>query len=338
MSLISVKNSKKYNFTDVDNVYVNVDIYNQNSEIIDAVFEVTRAGNILDNPSDYELAIVRFSVPTINIPIMVLDSSKDYKISLDADGTIFTQNVTWISNTNSPSSQFYIRNYQEFIDSLNQALSLLHTSALTAIPPIPTYPNTPAPYFRLDEGGLVNFVIPTLLATDPDIRWYVNSELQAIIPTISYIENINGGNQRFQIVTKDNKNNTEVISAVSYYVMKSESSPLFLWNDFQNLVFTSNSIPIVPELLGTSVQNTRRVLTDFNPPSQEFDRSPLQYFPQGPLRFYNLKFTQPLNTIDLAVSWIDKAGRLFPVKLARYDNLSVKILFKRKNTQFFGYE
>lgn len=334
MSVITVKNSKKYNFTDVDNVYVNVDIYNQNSEIIDAVFEVTRAGNILDNPSDYELAIVRFSVPTKNIPILVLDSSKDYKISVDVNGTILTQNVTWISNTNSPSSQFYIRNYQEFIDSLNQALSLLHTSAQA----VPGYTGTQAPYFRLDEGGLVNFVIQTILGDDLDIKWYVNSELQAIIPTISYIENINGGNQRFQIVTKNNKNNTETINSVACYVMKSESSPLFLWNDFQNLVFTSNSIPIVPELLGTSVQNTRRVLTDFNPPSQVFDRSPLQYFPQGPYRLYDLKSTQPLNTIDLAVSWIDKKGRLFPVKLARYDNLSVKILFKRKGTAFTSYE
>lgn len=334
MSLISTKDSKKYNFTDVDNVYVNVDIYNQNSEIIDAVFEVTRAGNYLDNPSDYELAIVRFSVPTVNIPIMVLDSSKAYKVSVNVNGTIETRDVTWISNTNSPSSQFYIRNYQEFIDSLNQALSLLHTAAQA----LPGYTGTQAPYFRLDEGGFVNFVIQTLLGDDSDIKWYVNNDLQAIIPTISYIENINGGNQRFQIVTKNNKNNTETINSVACYVMKSESSPLFLWNDFQNLVFSSNSIPIVPELLGTSVQNTRRVLTDFNPPSQEFDRSPLQYFPQGPLRWYSLKSTQPLNTIDLSVSWIDKAGRLFPVKLARFDNLSVKILFKRKNTQFAGYE
>ena len=115
--------------------------------------------------------------------------------------------------------------------------------------------------------------------------------------------------------------------------MKSESSCLFLWNDFQNLLFQSNTIPVVPELLGTSTQNTRRVLTDFNPQASFFDRTPLQFFPQGPLRWYDLKSSQPLNQIDLIVSWVDKAGKLYPINLLREDTLSVKILFRRKGNE-----
>lgn len=333
MSVITTKD-KKYNFNDVNFVYQNIDIFNNTPNTIDAVFETTRTGAILDNPSDYELAIVRFLVPTKNIPIMILDPpSKNYKVSVDFNGFIFVEDVLWIPNNNCPETQYWVSTYQEFIDAINLALLNAYTAVKSAYP---AYPGTQAPYFRLD-GTLVNFVAEQVIAV-PNVKWFLNNELQSIIPTISYNLNCNGGLQSYQIVIKDNKNNSETISGVQVYVMVSESSCLFLWNDFQNLLFQSNSIPIVPELLGTSTQNFRRVLTDFNPPSQLFDRTPLQFFPQGPLRFYDLKSTQPLNTIDLAVSWIDKAGRIRPMKLAQNDNLSVKILFKRKGAELSYYQ
>ena len=128
MSLISVRNSKKYNFTKNDYIYYNVNIYNDKDEDLEAKFNATRVENILDNPSDYELAIVRFSVPTINIPIFILDSNKQFTHSLRYKGKEYTEPITWISNTNEPEKQGYIWNFQEFIDSFNQALSNLYDS------------------------------------------------------------------------------------------------------------------------------------------------------------------------------------------------------------------
>ena len=339
MSIIQTRNAKAYTFTKDSNVYYNVEISNFSSETISAVFESTRTANILDNPNDYELAIVRFSVPTKSIPILILDpDSKNYKVSIDYKGTIITEDVVWIPNNDCATTQYWISTYQEFIDSVNNAFETIFTSIVLADP---TYPGTRAPYFRLD-GNLVNFVAEQVIDStlNPDLKWFFNNELQAIIPTISYNLNCLGGNQSYQIVIKDNKNNSETIGVVASYVMVSESSCLFLWNDFQTLIFQSNSIPIVPELLGTSVQNTRRVLTDFNPQATFFDRTPLQFFPQGPLRWYDLKSSQPLNQIDLAVSWGDKAGRLYPINLLRNDSLSVKILFRKKGTQhqYSGYD
>lgn len=333
MSVITLGKSKLYNFSDADNIYQNIDIYNNTNQTIDATFEATRTAPILDNPSDYELAIVRFLVPTKNIPIMILDPpSKNYKVSCDYNGYIVTTNVVWIPNNNCPETNYWVSTYQEFIDAINLALQTTFTQVKTAFP---AYPGTQAPYFRLD-GELVNFVAEQSIAV-PSVRWYLNSDLQAIIPTISYNLNCFGGNLSYQIVIKDNRNNSEIVGGVPVFVMISESSCLFLWNDFQNLLFQSNSIPIVPELLGTSVQNTRRVLTDFNPPSQIFDRTPLQFFPQGPLRFYDLKSNSPLSAIDLTVSWIDKSGRIRPMRLAPKDNLSVKILFRKKSTVYKNY-
>ena len=328
MSLIQTRNSKAYSFTKNENVYYNIDIFNPDNATQPAVFDSTRASNILDNPNEYELAIIRFSVPTKSIPIMILEPTvKDYKISVIYNGFVETKDVEWISNNNCPETQYWVSTYQEFIDSLNKALLECYTNIVLADP---TYPGTQAPYFVL-EGDLVNFYAEQAIdSTTSGVKWYVNSVLQSIIPTISYNLDCFGGNQTFQIVVKDNKNNKETIDGVPLYAMKSESSCLFLWNDFQNLLFQSNTIPVVPELLGTSTQNTRRVLTDFNPQASFFDRTPLQFFPQGPLRWYDLKSSQPLNQIDLIVSWVDKTGKLYPINLLREDTLSVKILFRRK--------
>ena len=116
--------------------------------------------------------------------------------------------------------------------------------------------------------------------------------------------------------------------------MYSESSPLFLWSDFKTIVFISQSIPIVPEYIGGSNQVSRRVLTDFEPQNALFDRSDIQYFLQGALRYYDLKSTQPLNTIDIQIWWSDKLGRLFPLQLAKYDTATIKIEFRNKKARF----
>jgi hypothetical protein len=332
MSIIQTRNSKAYTFTKNENVYYNIDIFNPDGITQPAVFDSTRTSNILDNPNEYELAIIRFSVPTKSIPIMILDPiTKNYKVSVEYNGFVETQDVSWIPNNNCPTTQYWISTYQEFIDSINLALLNCYTNIVLADP---TYPSVQAPYFRLD-GNLVNFVAEqSINSATSGVKWFMNTELQTIIPTISYNLNcVGAGNLSFQIVVKDNKNNKEVIDDIPVFVMVSESSPLFLWNDFQNLLFQSNTIPVVPELLGTSVQNTRRVLTDFNPQASFFDRTPLQFFPQGPLRWYDLKSSQPLNQVDLIVSWADKAGKLYPIELLRYDTLSVKILFRRKGNK-----
>lgn len=336
MSLVRVKNARPYNFTRNDYVYYNVNIFNEQDETIEAKFSENRSAPILDNPSNYELAIVRFSVPTINLPILILDNTKNYQISVRFNGSEFTKQVVWISNTNNPKLQNYIWNYQELVNSFNKALTECYNDIKAAQP---TYPGTEAPYFEIDNNAdnLVNFVGEQVINIDTSgVSYHINKELQALLPTISYTEDVSGGVSNpfyYTIILRDDKNQAEVRNGKNVYVMYSESSPLFLWNDFKTIVFTSNSIPIVPEILGSDRQITRRVITDFEPESGFDDRTPIQFFPQGPLRWYSLKSTQPLTEIDISVSWQDKAGRLFPIGLAKFDNVSVKILFRNKSVR-----
>jgi hypothetical protein len=333
MSLISVRNSKSYKFTNNDYVYYNVNITNKNNNNILASFNSTRVDEILDNPSNYELAIVRFSVPSINIPILTLDNTKNFTQSIKYKGQQYTEPVTWINNTNSPEKQNMIWNFQELINSFNLSLSKLYDSLRLDFPADPVLNNNSYWTLSTDTENLVNFNMPDIQILGVDkVDIYMNKQLQSYIPTISYIEDTSQGDTSdfyYKIVVSDNFNNVEN----NIITMYSESSPLFLWSDFNTIVFISQSIPVSPEFIGTDTQVTRRILTDFQPENSLFDRSDIQYFPQGPLRYYDLKSTQPLRTVDLQVWWEDKLGRLYPLQLAKYDSVSVKIEFRNKRVR-----
>ena len=86
-----------------DNIYYNVTIKKNDTNGGKAIFSENRVEPIVDNPSDYELAVVRFSVPAVNIPIMYFDSEpgkldKDFKVSMTYDGVTETKDLVWIPN------------------------------------------------------------------------------------------------------------------------------------------------------------------------------------------------------------------------------------------------
>ena len=65
--------------------------------------------------------------------------------------------------------------------------------------------------------------------------------------------------------------------------------------------------------------------------SEITNRQSYQYFPQGPLRFYDLNGNSNLSEIDLSVFWEDKKGNLTLLQLVEGDTLSIKILFRKKH-------
>jgi hypothetical protein len=112
--------------------------------------------------------------------------------------------------------------------------------------------------------------------------------------------------------------------------MTEEYSTLFLWNDLQKIILETDSIPTAPELLGSQTNKTRKIITDFEPLSQINDRSTIQFFPQGALRFYDLISNYPLTNMNVKIYWADKAGTQYPIYLNNTDNLTIKLYFKKK--------
>ena len=126
-----------------------------------------------------------------------------------------------------------------------------------------------------------------------------------------------------------NITNVQTINGVQYLIAEEEYRSLFLWNDFKSLIFET-SMPVITENNGAQKNEFRQILTDFEPLEAINDRSAIQYYPQGSLRFYEMTSNYPLNRVSVRISWETKSGSVFPIRLNNKDVLTMKIYFKKK--------
>ena len=327
---------------EVNNVYYNIRIVKKlQDRFTPAVYSVNRVSPIIDVPNDYELAVVRFSIPASNIPIMVWGnspydsktnpSSKVDKLSitLSYDGLDVTEILQFIPNT--IGNDIYgntIWNYQEFIDIINVALDNAFTTLKTAKP---LAPPTEAPYMTFNaQSELCSLYAQQLYdTTTTTILIYFNNPLYQFFPSFQAFGLDPSLPKAYQILVKDNKNNTP-ISPVGYYVMLQEYTTLSLWNDFTTIVFETDTLPVEPEFQPSQNDTTRRIITDFEPLADINNRQAFQYFGSGWKRYYDLKSAYPLSSVDIKVYWEDRDGKLYPVYLGVDEALTMKILFRRK--------
>ena len=126
----------------------------------------------------------------------------------------------------------------------------------------------------------------------------------------------------------------------------SEVCSIDAWNPVASIVFTSNTLPIIPSqtspaklynsssngLSSSGVANITSILSDFEIPISSTNqyRSEISYIPQGEYRLIDMYSNQDIFKIDLNVYWKDKLGNLIPLLLEPGCSASVKILFRSK--------
>ncbi len=144
------------------------------------------------------------------------------------------------------------------------------------------------------------------------------------------------------------KDDGNTLTGVSYDIPQEFNSAVE-WSTFNNLIFSTNNIPIRSEYLQTNQNNfgnysnylpqnglginfTKKILTDFQPVIGSLldNGGVLQYFPQGPYRWIDLISSQPLRTFDVTASWQDSLGNFHPLYLQPGEQMNMKILFRRK--------
>ena len=321
--------------SDGDHLYYNIAIKaNQQNKGI-AVFDDNRTEEILKNPSEYEIAVLRFSVPSQSIPIF-LWKDKNFYITLEYNNQLFYKNLVWFPNSPGTGYDYYgnaVWNYNDFIQSINigfldcfNQLKTVYPLAPFTLPPKMVYnPATTLNSIYVEPSYESNLLNP--------IKIWFNEQLGAYFPAFQNfgtVDLINPLGLRIKhILIIKNLTNIATIETVNYIYSEEEFSTLFLWSDFKTLVFETD-LPVITESQGAQVNKYRRVLTDFEPYDAINDRSSIQYTPAGLPRFYDLISSYPLNRVSIRVLWENKAGDFFPIRLNGFDILTVKLYFKRK--------
>jgi hypothetical protein len=114
-----------------------------------------------------------------------------------------------------------------------------------------------------------------------------------------------------------------------YFNVLETGTSLQNWNTIKQIVFKS-SIPVEPELRSGQSVVRDAILTDFNI-TGVIDNTPISFFPEGPLRKYNLVSQDPLYTVDLKVFYRDIDGQDYPWLVHADDVVSVKLRFDITN-------
>jgi hypothetical protein len=354
---------------DNDEFYYNAairadNLVNDNKDAVEAVYTDNRVVPILSKPDDYRMAVVRFSVPTTTIPIFFWKTAsvppepvwptwrRDqvalvYEPAIGAP-TVYQEFLVYIPNGSdyapgAPSGPIWT--FGQYLDMLNTALAAAFAALDAAHGPLATT----APYWSYNaQTQLFTLHIP-MNYQDGSLPAGAKISMYANYPIARLFGNQGGNNPKkllplndpsplqFRYDPEDLGDN--VVAGVAN--MQQELNTLVRWNGLEAIVFDTPNVPIEPEFLpaddssgatpvGQGANQLAFSFTDFEPIVGLPDRLPIQYYPQGPLRFYTLTSPFPMNNVTFTVSWVDRNGDKRPIVMVMGDTLTLKIAFRKK--------
>tara|TARA_R100000951_G_scaffold102801_1_gene95100 strand:- start:197 stop:1210 length:1014 start_codon:yes stop_codon:yes gene_type:complete len=309
-------------------IYYNIDIRNDTQERIIPSFDVNRVQSIVNNPLDYEMAIVRFSSPLTSIPLFVFKNDI-FKLSLKIGANQYTEPLVWISNNNVYDDK-NVYDIQHLLDMINNAWALAFTNLKAGN----TITSTTPPF--MTHSNLTNlitlFVPQTYLADNIDV--YTNSNMHRRLHSFYdfYNEFVYEGDLNYRFIVQDLFDNNTLFNGVNYYYFTQLFSSIGSLTDLKSIQVFTNSIPVNRELIGGQINKTDSFLTDFEPiESNNFNSNGyFQFFPQGPLHYIDLLSTENIKRIDLQIKWTTKDRQTETYYLQPNEEVSMKLLFKKK--------
>lgn len=349
------------NTTDLNNIYYNSSLHNTNSAPIKSIIYDQRDKNVIDEADEYELSIIRFSIPTQLIPILVAPSFINvYSITLTFGASSFQKFVPYtnVSALNLYDNAVAYYNYQDFLDDVNTAftdsfndLKFLFPGCVCTQPPSLFYnPNTQKISMYLESGytdGTVN-----------GANIYMNQILYNLFQAFSvdYFQSpqANGKDVRFRILASNTTAITNAIPRLGYptYIstlavanlmqLEQSFSSISNFTSIKKIVIMSGQLPTVPEYLpnNTSLSqssnvssNNKPIISDFVVTSlpPELWRTGISYLPTAEYRMISLVGNQNINKIDIQVAFVDNNDTFYPLFLDVNQTFDVKMLFRRKH-------
>jgi hypothetical protein len=350
--------------------YFNVSINNQTILPKLASFNVNLDTAILSKSSDWMLSIIRFSIPTNTLPLLICPivpnqgnpNLTPLVFGIFYGGNYYFTNVIWqsIDMFTTPPIQaslkqiitpyYYSYTYDHFISLLNTCLSTVYNLAVAG-----GLPNVSAPQFVFDPSTqLITLIAPSQFTNygSPGVPiLYCNQAMSVYFTTFDFhIQNpvINERYGDFVLYQKPYNSNgyTPVGSAASnpssLFSFSQEADLKILWGALKKIVIKSNvgaTQEIIPAFNNSTGEltdsfNVERVLQDFIP---NLDlayqaRMYLNYSPTAQYRLVNLSDSSPLRNLDLQIYWTDVQNNIYPLFISPNQLIDIKIGFFRKSS------
>jgi hypothetical protein len=307
---------------DPNYIYYNIRINGDTTEDIQADYSVDKTVEILNNPKEYEMSVVRFKIPADSIPIFFFEDNK-WSLLIERNG-VETDSFFLLFVQNTNGTPIYgkrgIWTPQEFVNSTNEALKQAYLdSGLTDDPP----------FIVFDP---VSNLMSIYKAESEDYKIFFSKTLYdkyVSFPTASYDTSDIFKTAEIQTVNNYGQNIIQY-NGKAYTKTTQDYISVNKWSMVQQILFRTTLLPVNPELEGNITNVTRDIITDFEPIEAPFDKSSYYYFGRGALRYIDLLSEQELRSIDLSVYWRDTGNNEYKFILNSLTPLTIKLLFRKK--------
>lgn len=345
------------------NLYYNAQVLNRDpARVVPLVYTDNRSSSVLDNPSDYYVSVIRFSVPTEQLPLFRYDSSVStppcppggesiITLVYEPTGQEYSAELILVSDAVAYPNEPAVWQVTQYLIMLNRALATAwgllkaaHPGQPSTAPPIMVF-DAPTQLFSL--YGQVALRTPgaevQITCTYPIARLF---GALGFTVDLNYIYSGPGTN-RFIWVLDDLPGqgfNVVSVNGVDNYKMTQEFPTVAKWNTVKSISFQVFGIPTTPEALSATAGITAPgqaveagsdrisfVLTDFEPIAGVADQLAVQYFAAGPLRWYPLVGNMPIRAISIQVLYTDATGIVRPVTIGYGSVFSMKLEFRRRD-------
>lgn len=368
------------NNSDLSHIYYSLNIFNNNTGFDKTgnaipirssqpcIFNQMREQAYLDNPSDYAVSFVKFSLDSNSFPNQIVqpiagkaingDNSYDTIFSIGTTEFNMTP-ITWIpadSELEPPTSgaelltvsmisdeYFWNYSYQYFIDRVNQVLITLSNGE-----------NTPPSFFQYNsETGLIS------LYSVNTIKIYLNEQLYNLFSGFTYKYQILNNTPLYELIPTVVYRSVSIIynnyyaNSVSFatippsvdtnynYIKTTQSyKSTQLWNPAVSLVFTSKTLGVVsddisqPYIYGI---NPNQESNNSNISNSIFEyllsrrADPTVNDLDFNYLFKDLLSNEPQKDLVIEIFWKDDFGNLHPFYIESGSNCSIKLLFRKDN-------
>lgn len=342
-----------YNAEIHNDTFTEVPYYNNN---IQATFTDDRAIALLEKSRTYMMAIERFYIPGILIPIFNFDNTNgDYQVNVTVFNTDDsferrTQALTYGGSSSfslPPSGETFIYTYTQFLEMTRFAIRTALNYIRATFPAFNWIDeNADTPYFTYESNGLITMTSKydywnaEANSGTKRMRLYLPYRMAMLFAYMNTdrINTVRSNDVLLWTRVRPIANpfNIITVSGIQYIKTTQEASSSYLWNDLQKIVFLTNTIPVKGEVIKADQgQNVYyNLVTDFEPLFNGDNRisDVFQYFPSGPRRWIDLQNNGPLITLNVTIVWQSKTGKRYPLYIPPGYSCSIKMVFaKRKD-------